>query len=91
MPYNDYICARCGKHFQDIDAWRDYCSLKNCPTKYKEDVTNEDRRNARDEILNTLPPRRHISNWVLVIFLILVALFLTGLVYGVIALIRWLV
>ena len=38
MPYNDYVCAKSGRHFRDINAWRrceEINDCQNCPFEYK--------------------------------------------------------
>jgi DNA-directed RNA polymerase subunit RPC12/RpoP len=85
MPYNDYICAKCGKHFRDIDEWRAFCNPKNCGDK----ALSEDRNKIREEIIETLPPPKRVSGWAMAVAIAIMCLLLGGVVYGVIMLIKW--
>jgi hypothetical protein len=93
MPSNDYICAKCGKHFKDIEAWKNWCNPKNCPNKleYERELTDGEKRKRRDERIKSLPPLEPIPKYISVITYTLIALVIIGVIYGLFMLIKWLI
>ena len=114
MPYNDYICGRSGKHFRDIDDWRN-CGHSNnctkCPFAIGESSTDNIKCSLGDHtFLNVdewkncqksnncpllcpyLPPLKPLK-WdaISLIIVSLLGLIIIGAVWGVVALIRYLI
>lgn len=59
MPYNDYICAKSGRHFRNIDDWkicatkRNCANLSECPIAPQVSYKNKKARTMRSVPLNS--------------------------------------